>query len=487
MKHAALILAFISAGIGIVLTKISDELNLAFPAFLNLILCIPAVLLGTRSWLTRPSYARSWPVVACVLAAWIGLLYAADIDSKRGYLIATVLAIPLPVAALIDELRAWRLCARVFVLTNVVALAFILWFEYKSCHGSLFGAMTRIGFLYSIRRGAPLSNPCAVGGQLVIASILATILYFQGLPRFGRPASAYASRHNGLYLASSIVLLIGCLLTASRAAFVTWFFGAGYLFLFGTKGLPTTRIRNIIALSAMLFGLGLFTSLLAGVTPWSGLQDRFVGERAGSLKTIGGRQQIWQSGLQIWLSDSFFTFCFGVGTGVADNRLGELEIEHASLDKYGNPMRNPHSVFLEWLVNFGLLGVIPGVCMLVAMFYRARELDTHDGSVARVAILLTVCLFSTTDVLYRDPCWIGVGALILSMFASPPRPTRRQPSLQAHRANDLPRPHTPPTTPSRLPLHAPRQPALVIQEPSAEASLCCQDVAATDSSGTSVP
>lgn len=428
MKRFALILAFFVAGIGFLLPKISDEFSLALPQFLQLTLYLPAVLLGTRSWLATSSYARTWPVVFSVLVAWIGLLYGQETESKRAYLIAAYVTIPLPVAALVVEQRAWRLCARTFILASVVALALTVWFEYDASRGSAVQAMTRIGYLVSSHSRIPCCNPNRVGGQFAIASVLALALYLQGLPRHGHPPPNITP-DNGVYLASGILLAIGFLLTASRGAFVAWFVGAGSLFLFGTKGLAANRLRDLVALASMLLALGLFASNLTDATPWGQLQSRLVGDHAASVGTIGNRTQIWQDAFELLRSSPTYAL-FGTGTAMTEKLLAEIDQEGAVADQHGDLYRSPHNVFIEWLTSFGLLGAIPAMCMLIAMLHRARELDVRGKTVARVAILLTVGLYACTAPFHRHSCWLAPAALILAMLSPPPQSRPQRPGTR---------------------------------------------------------
>jgi hypothetical protein len=56
---------------------------------------------------------------------------------------------------------------------------------------------------------------------------------------------------------------------------------------------------------------------------------------------------------------------------------------------------------------------------LLTMWYRARALDVRDGAVNRQAILLCLLLYAATVVLFRQPGWMAVGALVLAMLSEP--------------------------------------------------------------------
>jgi O-antigen ligase len=431
--RVTLVLAFTVAAGAIVFPRLFEYLHLEQGRFLQLILYIPAVVIGAQSWLRTPSYARFWAVIGCVLMVWIGLTYAGDTESKRGFLIAAYLTIPLPIAALIVQKRAWWLCAKTFVYASTAMLVLAIWLEYRAYNGAIIGSLARFGYLMSESKDACYANPNRMGGQLAIAAVMALVLYLRGL----RPASRFASAGDrpGIGLGWTIALSLGCILTASRGAFVAWFAGVGLLILLGTRGLPANRLRDLLGVSGLIVATGLFLSTALELTPWGRLQDRLVGEDSGSLSTFGSRLTIWQNAFDAWLSTPDYTW-FGTGTGVAELLLGSYEEESAFLDSYGNNFRSAHSVYIEWLLSFGAVGLVLAGCALISMVCKARQMDLRERGVDRQAILLTVLLFAGTAVLYRHNCWMAPAALILSML-SEIRPARAKAAV---RPSAMPRP-----------------------------------------------
>ncbi len=234
MGKAVLILAFASAGLNFIALRIGNVFYAESPLFINVALCVPAAALGAAGWFTTRSFARAWPVVVCVLLAWIGLLYAFEIEKNRGIVAASYLAMALPIGALIVQHRCWWLCAKVYVITNAVALAVALWFEYQAFGVHIGRASFRFGWLWS-DDGMRRSNPNVVGGQLAFAALLAFMLYMRenaSREANGRSDAADAKRFS---LGWTFFLTMGVLLTASRGAFVAWLASLGVVWFWGSR------------------------------------------------------------------------------------------------------------------------------------------------------------------------------------------------------------------------------------------------------------
>jgi hypothetical protein len=414
IARVAIILAFAGAAGGIVFPKACDYLHVAPFRFLHMSLAIPAVVLGTRSWLTQVSAARTWPVLACVAVSWLGLLYASGTESLRGLWIAAGLTIPLPVAALIVEQRAWWLAARTFVFCSAAMLAAALWFEFR-IYGPALGSLSRFGYLISEDRTTDFANPNRMGGQLTVAAVLGLILYLRGLRAAQRPSPT--GFNPGIGLGWSMFLVFGFILTASRTALLAWTLAGGLLLLGGTQGLSIARLRNLAGTLAVLLALALGAVTATGVVPWERLKDRVVGESSRGMSTLGSRMPIWSNAFRAWTS-SPSCLLMGTGTGVAEYMLAEYD-EHKELDDYGRTIRSTHSIFIEWILSFGLIGAVPGLCLLAGMAVKARQFDLRDGVVDRQALLLTVIIYAASAVLYRQTYWLAPASLVLAMLSEP--------------------------------------------------------------------
>ena len=437
MAKFALQLAFVVSALGFVYPKFSESINQPVIPFINLVMYIPAVLIGSWYWWKGRSFAGSWPVIACVILVWVGLAYAGNSESDRGLLIAALLTIVLPVAALIVEKRAWLMCAKTYVIANAVAMAMALWYETRGDLANSWLVVYRFGFLWSEDGSTELGNPNQVGGQLAFASVIAFIIYLKDFSARKRRASGPVGAN--LYLGLAVFLSLGCLLTASRGAAACWLVGMGMLTIWGTRSQSPARQKGLAFLMAGGVLLAVFGVVASGSSPWENLQKR-IGD--DSVFSMGNRMQIWQDAYIAWTSDPDFILR-GAGTGMADEVLGRITVD-AEEDDYGVLRKNCHNSFVELILSFGILGIICGTALAASMFHKALLLDHGERNVGRLAILLTALVFAMTAVSYRHPCWLATGSLILAMVSGTPA-RRRAPAAGMSRSEsstDSPRPHS---------------------------------------------
>jgi len=422
MARLALQLAFFVSATRLLTPKLYDFLRIEPTPCLDMIPFLPAVILGMGSlWRVR-CFARSWTVIACIVLVWAGLVFGDETQSLRGLLIAACLTIILPVSALIVENRCWWLCAKTFIFGCVFMLTVAIWFEYRAHGDTLYASALRLGFLASEDGSMRLSSPDKVGGPLATAAILAFLLFLMRGMKSNQPRNA-AMPASGFSIGWTIVLSLGCILTASRGAFVAWFAGMGWLLIWAVRSQEPNKLRDLIALSGMSLSVMLFVAIATGFGPWYKLQVRFT--ETDQVLTLSGRTEIWENALEAWRSSPRYTFV-GPGTGRADELLGRFDRD-AAADDYGTLTRNIHSAFLEWGLSYGILGMVVGGCLLVSMALKARELDRRDRIVGRQALLLSVCLFANTGIIHRWPGWLATGSLILAMLSEAPRPVRKAP------------------------------------------------------------
>ena len=274
MGKLFLVTAFATAGLNFVALKLGSVFHTRSPLLINVSLCLPAAFLGAASWLTIRSFARSWQVVACVVIAWVGLLYAFHIEKNRGIVAASYVLMTLPVAALIVEHRCWWLCAKAYVLANAFSMALALWFEYQVLGINMARSTFRFGFLWG-DDGSRLSNPNVVGGQLAFAAVLAFMLYLRANASADRrgPGSPPRERFS---LGWTVFLSLGCLLTASRGASMAWLGGMGLLWVGGTRSQRAGKLKDLVAISIVFLAGLLFLATASGFAPWVSLQQRYA-------------------------------------------------------------------------------------------------------------------------------------------------------------------------------------------------------------------
>lgn len=418
MGKPALQLAFVAAAFQIVLPKLFSELRIDVFRFFDLLLFLPAAWLGMGSLWRLRTFARSGAVVACVVLAWVGVFYA-NTASHRGYLIAAYFTLGLPIAALVVEERSWWRCARTYVLANLAMLVTVCWLESDQ-HNGFFTTFLRLGYLRS-DDGTRWSSPDKLGGQLALAAVLALVLYL----RHGTGRRAATNQTDwSVHLVSFAVLSLGVVLTASRGAFVAWGAGVGLMMLQAARIRDRNRARDLALGILVGFALLVFVAVDSQYGPWQRLKAR-LGAR-DEIWTLCGRTEIWTAAYEAWTSD-WQTTLFGTGTGRADEAMGNydrLSVE----DDYGNLRRNAHSLYVEWILSFGVVGLILGGYLCWAMLREARRLDRAEGVSARQAILACVGLFAMTAIVHRWPGWFASSALILAMLTDRRSPARPSPA-----------------------------------------------------------
>jgi len=437
MDKLALKLAFFGAGMNFVVIKLGDTFRVEAPLLYALAMYVPAIVLGTAAWFMVPSFARSRTIVACVLVVAAGIFYATDAENHRGSVAFCYIVMALPIAALIVKNRCWWLCARVYVLSNALALGLALYFEYWVHGVKMVGRLHRLGMLVGEDGSYLLANPNIIGGQLALAAVLAFMLYLRSrAPRAtsNRPMAELQP----FGLGWTVFLALGCILTASRGAFVALLGGLGLLLLRGTRSQQSSKLNDLVAFSGVLLLILAFTAVAIGFTPWTSLLDRF--DRNNTL-TGSGRTVIWRHAYDIWRSNPRYLLV-GTGTGVAPEVIGRY-LGLTKGDDYETAALTAHNAFVEWGLTHGLLGMAAGIWMLAAICRTARKLDRRDRSVYRQTLLLCFCLASMNFVTFYYQFFVAAAALILSGMSQPPPRVRivRRPQSEAARPATAGEPH----------------------------------------------
>ena len=407
MAKIALALTFIVAAMGCLMNKLMEIWGLSSLGYVPLALYLPAGVLGIRSWLKTRTFARSLPVVLCVLLVWLGMLYWGIEILKRDLFFVGWMTIALPVAALIVERRCWWFCAKVHVLASVAAVAVMVWLACRAS-GFTFSGPFRLGLLLSDDGKQLMTGVNEVGAQLAFSAILAFVLYLRAQRRAAERFS----------LAWGLILSVACVLTASRGAFVAWLAGTGLLLVWGTRSLPTSKVRDLVVLGTLGLLAGLFVATSTGKIVGGTLYERMAGRESETLTTLGGRIPIWKNAVGAWLADPMAAVR-GVGAARADQIVARND-PFAWTDLYGNRHRSCHNTLLHWMLSFGVVGMIPAVCMIAGACRESWRLDNRDRAINRTAILACTGLLAMMGVLYARSFWLAAASLTLAMLSDDP-------------------------------------------------------------------
>jgi len=188
------------------------------------------------------------------------------------------------------------------------------------------------------------------------------------------------------------------------------------MLIFHSKRLTKRKIALIIILICI--------SVLVPVTKIGG-DINVVAERfkdIDELLTLHGRTEIWE---EVWpiLTSGPKQLLIGTGTGGVDKEIGtnSADLIGTGMGDDGIVRRGVHNAFFEWILSYGLLGVILGASALYAAIRRAWKLDRRDRSVYRRSLILFCLLVSMTSLIYRYPFWPAFGSYIFAILSYRPR------------------------------------------------------------------
>lgn len=408
------ILAVVGVSLGCTLAKQADFFRWPWLQLADWISILPAVVLGAWCWWRDASMARWWPVMACAAICLFGLFYGTPLESWRGAMIALRVLAVLPLAALWIRHQLWWLAAQTFVWASAVMMGLVLWHDFRIYHLAEATGMIRVGHLFGENFITRYGDPNRIGGQLAVASLLSFVLYLRDrttkLPIRGR------YRPVKFNFAWTVIFAAGLFATASRTGFAAWLVGMAPMVYWAVFHSGRIRLKKLVKTAALVAVPVLAMTFFLGGSPLTKLAERLV--RQTDISTFGSRTLIWSHGLMAWASEPRYTL-LGTGTGRADELLAKYESLCGSQrwvgkDEEGAMHRNSHSLFVEWLMSFGLIGTAPALCLLAGLAMRFRWMDRADGVPLRQALLGTVLILGSMAVIYRWECWLVLATLILA-------------------------------------------------------------------------
>lgn len=458
---AVLFASTVMAAWAVALRAMGEHIGVEVPEGVQFHVYAPAAVIGCLAWLKRPSYLRDWPFLFTLAVPIIGLFYGESPVLATNIIVAFYLVGGVWFASLIAESGRWKLLARTFVIFNMLLVLVILWMNYRVFGGSLRLSLLKFGYIPLMNWSAS-ANPNQVGGQLAFASVLGLVVFLRSgrmivrhpvvSPesrvsgstadgafsafwfqekgqlirfRFDRPVSLAESRGeiparfrfgdaDWFILLAGGITAIGCLLTASRGALLSLVVGSGTV-LFGSLGLqPIQRVRDFVVFAVFSLLVGCLIAATLSVNPLQPMSLRLFGEEGTTILTAGNRLPIWENAMHAWVSDPV-RFLIGAGTGGADVAVGAVDIG-AKYDDYGVIRRSCHNMFLEWIVSYGLVGLLPGLVLTLAVWNRATLLDRAEQAFDRRGLLLAMIAFAMSAVTYRHLSWPLQAGLILALL-----------------------------------------------------------------------
>lgn len=473
---ASITLAVVTAALACTLQRLGEYCGLHFPETTHFLAYAPAFLLGTMYWLHFPTFARSQPVLVFAVVPIAGLTYASLAAGNSPLVVAAFLVMGIPIAAMITVHRWWIPAARIFVVANAAALLLILYLDYLVHSGGWGRILARFGFTL-LETGEASTNPNQVGGQFALAAVIGVLLFVRsgrslpqsvaemlgsddpyrrgfadglGAPTIGASgraafvrephiaavpprAAAEAFRSSLTHrwkiagptkakaldwwsLVAAGPLTLGCILTGSRGAGLALLASLGVLLFADTRSQDRGRLRDLVALGTLAVWLGCLAVFLSGINPLERIQQRLMGSEGESVRSLGSRLPIWENAFRAWRADAG-SILIGAGTGQAEIALGRIDAG-AKLGDHGEYRRACHNMFIEWLLSFGVFGLLPGIWFYWTCWRRAALLDRAEGTFSRRTLLLAVTLFGMTADLHRHFHWVVMSAWLLAMLDS---------------------------------------------------------------------
>ena len=187
-----------------------------------------------------------------------------------------------------------------------------------------------------------------------------------------------------LFNVVSILLFICLCLLISRGSIISLILAYVFYFrriVFSSKILGYSLLIGVLFL--FLYDMGLLDGVL----------ERF---NSGDFKDGSGRTKIWSVGLETFQSKGLITLFFGEGYGAANN-----------MALFKGIYFSPHNNFLEFLYNFGLIGLV-----LFLLWWILLYIGSSDEKKALILFIMmnsmTICPF-----IYVQPIWIIIPLIMI--------------------------------------------------------------------------
>ena len=246
-----------------------------------------------------------------------------------------------------------------------------------------------------------------IAATVHVAVFLFVWAIWPDLIRQGFQPSFDSIRYLGYFLAPAAAVTAFVFITRHDPGLQTLLFFASaafYLIYTGSRGGAVALVAAMIVIAAymmwhkdriLLGRLGILASvtvLLVVVSeiipslPWTPLFGRgadLVGQ-TGS-QALSGRDEVWQ----LTLDAISQNWVFGYGPAIL-GQVGEYE---------GLPFRQPHSVILQLLLHWGVVGTaitLAVVCAFLPNFFRAMRHRSQESLLA-LAALSTLCIHALVD------------------------------------------------------------------------------------------
>lgn len=358
-------------------------------ALLEMLIGLPAMIVGIYGWPKCKNFAKATPVLLCVGLAFLSLLWVDKTEIRRTTMwLYRLTAVILCASALGFSSKLWVVAAKAYIIGVFSATIMIFIMGFNGFEGY---ASVLLDYNHIINRN---SSSIMVGMSI----LLAFICMYRG--HFIFPQSLFYI----LGIAFFFVLLVA---GASRTAIVGVVGAVTMMLWFSGKSNKITAI------------LASFVPVVAAViliAPSSFLHvcERFT---KSDIYTANHRTELWSMGVSGMLKDPSLVL-LGCGIGGVDKMLGrEVVTCEGIINKRTSNnivVVNSHSLVVEYLFTFGLLGIVPGLFCIKKIFAQGlrQEMSTRSGYY--VPLIVFAGLISITGQILATHIIIVVGSLVLA-------------------------------------------------------------------------
>jgi hypothetical protein len=359
--------------------------------FYTLGIAVPAAALGCFAFPRYCGFTKRAPLAFAALLA-IGLAWTDTTEYKRGLVVAISFAMTLPLSALIRKHSYLKPAMWAFGVGTAASMALAM---TQPMSPGRWGTL--------IYNGIPLSNPAGVG--LHCATALALIC-------MAMHRSASFGKLRVLQVSLMMFLLVCCVLTASRTAFLALIGASCVALLISVR---RNLLRVMLGLTWLLLFVGTAIVATAAFTDrpfYDQLLERTLGDDNEALSTLGGRTDIWRFG-----SEQFFQgthWISGFGTGSVDKLLGEF----SGIDCRDGIWRlYAHNTFVWCGLGLGTLGLMVGGWLTLSMVRSAYRFDRMENGYQRCSLVAFLILFGTGAVVHLEQYWILLGSILWALMS----------------------------------------------------------------------
>jgi len=335
------------------------------------------------------------PVFLILAGTALGTVFSVDLKVSVGIFkswILEPLAFGLLVVDIVKTKKQFKKLLLALVLSGVTVAAISLFYLF-------FGRLT-----FDSRLAAFYLSPNHLAMYLAPAFLLVLGFWFEIKKR----------RQRFLLFVAGCLLLVVVYLTFSYAAWLGILAGLIFLIVYFYR-------QQILSQKSLFFISGILVLVLA-----LGIWGQLGGNKLESL--FYSDRSSWQSRLMVWqaagkiLKDNWL---IGIGPGLFQKYYFDYQKYFPPYLEWAVPQ--PHSLFLAWWLQAGLLGLAGFVWLIISFFRRAsavmrkqKSSDTivSEGGQSLVLALMAVIIYCLIHGLFDTPFWKNDLALVFWVIIS---------------------------------------------------------------------